>query len=273
MIFVDIMQDDYKNLTYVFRLKPNGLNSIKCKQIATVAAELNTRYSDEPIDIETNEEEQSKVGKNAKYLGTVNRYMLIGRYCHCDVVGDYLLKNQTLPVYYLCVLYNRTVVTGNLFNIFLNFRINDDLMPTLNKPIKYFNVTLSGKFSLVVKSVDDNFLNEITDMVREEIMRKYVDVINENNVDEIKKRIENDLDEKMKEYNSFFEPIEFPTFPNEKKVFGKMMEMCKSLTFSELVIYGLKYREEQRAKEKCPDVSYSIPKNVIKMKDIKNHSE
>ena len=70
----------------------------------------------------------------------------------------------------------------------------------------------------------------------------------------------------MEKYKSFFNIIEYDDtkFPSISCVFKVLNEICISETMRELSEYGLLMREKERIDEKCPDISYEIPKNIIK---------
>src|SRR5690606_19995701 len=96
-----------------------------------------------------------------------------GKYCACNIPGDFLIKNSRIPVYYLSIIYNRQFITGNLFNIFLYFTIDEETKKRLDKPNKYYKALMNGKFSLQFVPVDENFLDKIKIFVERDVLTKY----------------------------------------------------------------------------------------------------
>jgi hypothetical protein len=170
-------------------------------------------------------------------------------------------------------------LTGCLFNIFLYFNIDNETKERLNEPRKYFKAFLDGNYTIKFVPTDDDLLEQIKGVIQEETMVKYHEQFNdeddEEKQDELMEKIINETNEKMKEYEKFIEEVPFDgenaKFPSQKVVLDKLNSMCDSQTFKKMLSYGLSIRENQRIQEKCPDISYEKPTNIINLKEIKEN--
>lgn len=275
-------EDELKSMIPVFHLKPKTSTRTQCT--LTMYAKNEERINDTQLDIETSEELKSKIGENTLLIGIINNYFVIGKFCACNIPGNYLIGNTKNPVYYLSIIYNKQFVTGCLFNLFLYFNIDEETKNRLNEPKKYFKAFLDGKYTIQFVPTDEDFLEQIKETIQENLMIKYNDEFNnaekEENIemqDKIMEKIINETNLELAEYQKFFEEkpfdIEDAKFPSQKGVLNKLNSLCDTITFKKLLSYGLDIRENQRVKEKCPDISYSIPQNVINLNEIKKNPE
>jgi hypothetical protein len=272
-------EEELANMIPVFHLKPASSTRTKCT--LTMYIDKAERLSDDQLEVETSEEIREKIGNNTLLIGTVNSYVIIGKYCACNIPGSYLLENSKFPVYYLSVIYNKQFVTGCLFNLFLYFTMDDDTKKRLNTPQKYYKALMDGKFTVQCMPTDEDFLDKVKSFVEQEIMLKYQDEFSKNSdlefQDKIMDSVVNDIDSEMNEIKKFFESQPFDKendrVPTQKSVFKRLNEMCDSKVFKKLVSYGLLIREKERYEEKCPDASYEAPKNIINLREIKENPE
>jgi len=275
-------ENDLKNMIPVFHLKPKTSTRTQC--ILTMYANNEERINDSQLDIETSEELKSKIGENTLLIGVVNNYFVIGKFCACNIPGDYLISNSKNPVYYLTIIYNKQFLTGCLFNLFLYFNIDEETKNRLNEPKKYFKAFLDGKYTIQFVPTDEDFLEQVKDLIQENLMIKYSEEFNnaekEENYDiqdKIMEKIVEETNLELKEYENFFEEKSFDidnsTFPSQKVVLNKLNSLCDTLTFKKLLSYVLEIRENERVKEKCPDILCEIPKNVINLNEIKKKPE
>jgi hypothetical protein len=275
-------ENNLANMMPIFHLKPMSSTRTKC--ILTMYVNNTEKISDEQLKIETSDEIKEKIGDDTLLLGIVNNYVIIGKYCACNIPGSFLLNNNKIPIYYLSIIYNRQFVTGCLFNFFLYFTIDDDTKKRLNEPKKYYKALLYGKFSIQCVPIDstkDEFIDKIKNYVEQEIMIKYQDDFGKSDDSDhqnaIMNLVINNINLEMAEIQNFFESQEYDEendkFPSQKNIFNKLNDICNKPIFKRLVSYSLIQRENERREEKCPDISYEIPKNIINLKEIKENPD
>lgn len=267
-------KEQLEKMIPVFHLKPESSNRVK--SILTMYAENEERLCDDQLEIETPENIKEQIGNNTLLLGQVNSYVIVGKFCACNIPGDYLVNNNKIPVYYLSIIYNRQFITGCLFNIFIYFEISEDTKKKLNEPKKYYKAYMDGKFTVQFVPSDDNFIDKIKDLVERDVLLKYQKVIdsssNDDEKDAIMDKVIEEIMYEMKEYKKFLEPQDFgDRVPTQKASFNRLNSFCDSVVFKKLLSYGLIFREEERIKSRDIDEElYSIPKNIIKLSDVKN---
>lgn len=273
-------ENNLRSMIPVFHLKPKTSTRTQC--ILTMYSHNEERINDTQLDIETSEELKAKIGENTLLIGIINNYFVIGKFCSCNIPGDYLINNVKNPVYYLSIIYNKQFLTGCLFNMFLYFNIDEETKNRLNEPKKYYKAFLDGKYTIQFVPTDEDFLDKVKEMIQENLMIKYNEEFNnaekEENYeiqDKIMEKIVEETNLELKEYEQFFEEkpfdIDNSKFPSQKVVLNKLNLLCDTPIFKKLLSYGLEIRENQRVKEKCPDISYEIPKNVINLSEIKKN--
>jgi hypothetical protein len=270
-----LVTEQNKNSVPVFRLKPMSDERVTCKYIGYV--ENADKLTDQPIEFD--EVNKATGSKTIIGLGKCGDYLVYGKASICNISGGYLIKNKKLPVYYMIVLYNKKFVSGGLFSIFLYFTIDDTTMDTLTEPNKYVNRVLTGKYTMELVT-DEGFLGELiekrTPLIEQELMEKYVDEFtdNESDNDRLMEKIRNEVNEKLDQYRKLFEPIEIKT-TNLKSIIKKMRELIISDIYKDLIVEGLRCREEERKDKNCPDMDYKPPdtKKVINLKELKANPE
>ena len=134
--------NELKDIMPVFHLKPETMS--KVKNVLTLYVQKDAQIRDDQLEIENTQEMKEKIGDNTLLLGQVNNYVMIGKYCACNIPGSFLLENSRIPIYYLSIIYNRQFITGCLFNIFLYFDIDEDTKMRLDTPKKYYKALMNG---------------------------------------------------------------------------------------------------------------------------------
>lgn len=270
-------EQELANMIPVFHLKPVSSTRTKCT--LTMYVDKTERLSDEQLEVETTEELKEKIGDNTLLIGSVNNYVIIGKYCACNIPGNFLLENTQIPVYYLSIIYNKKIVTGCLFNIFLYFTLDAETKKKLDHPKKYYKALMDGKFTVQCVPTDDDFLDKVKIFIEQETMLKYQDEFSKNDdleyQDKIMDSVVNDINLEMEDIKKFFESQLYDKnndkLPNQKYTFRRLNELCNDKIFKKLISYGLAIREKERFEDKCPDMSYEIPKNIINLREIKNN--
>jgi hypothetical protein len=250
--------DQYANLTPIFKLQPQSNTRVKCRHVG-YQEDLN-KLSDDIIGDDIN-------------IASVGKYGIVGKYCECNVIGNYLVQNTTLPVFYASILYSKTFVTGCMFNITLFFTISDEAKKKLDNPKKYVGAFINGTYTLEISVPQTvNFLEKINQFVKDDIFLKYVGEFGKTEMIEeqikVMEKVSEELNNKMKLYAEFLNAVIIDKIPTRNIVHKKISEICKNPLFRELLQYGLSLREKERIEERCPDISYEPPTNVISLKEI-----
>lgn len=270
-------KEQLEKIIPVFHLKPES--SSRVKSILTMYATDEERLCDDQLSIETPENIKQQIGDNTLLLGQMNSYVIVGKYCACNIPGDYLVNNSKIPVYYLSIIYNKQFVTGALFNIFVYFEMSDETKKKLNEPKKYYKAFMNGKFTLQVVPSDDNFMDKVKEYVEKDVLLKYQKEIDDCKEDEekdkIMEKIINEINGEIKSYCEFMEPQDFgDRVPTQKAAFKRLNPFCDSPILKKMLSYGLLYREKERIESRGIDEDiYKIPQNVIKLDDVKNYPE
>ena len=270
-----------KNLVPYFRLSLGDLGGrVTCKLGGY--AQPNDRIQDNIIESIDDE-------KSLKYgLYDVN-YLTH----HCNISGSYLVKNDKLPIYCKNVLYSKQFISGNLFSCFLYFTLDDqtkDLIQNKTRKVvingeekliddysKYYNRLMSGKFTLELMTIDDDFLKKFLEYKKEKlestIMIDYIDQFENSNEDEQEKimlEISDKINVVLDVYKKYFEPIEIEN-PRKNKIVKMMDDMFDTEHMKEFIDFGLKFRDKKRIEESCPDQTFERPKKVINLKELKDY--
>ena len=80
-------KEELENMIPVFHLKPVSSSRTKCT--LTLYVNKEERLSDDQLEVETSEEVKEKIGDNTLLIGAVNEYVLVGKYCACNIPGNF----------------------------------------------------------------------------------------------------------------------------------------------------------------------------------------
>jgi hypothetical protein len=271
-------KDELDKMMPVFHLKPASSTRSKC--ILTLYIDKAEHLNDDQLEVETTNEIKEKIGDNTLLIGVVNNYVIIGKYCACNISGSFLVENTKIPIYYLSIIYNKQFVTGCLFNIFLYFTIYEDVKKKLDDSKKYYKAVMNGKFTVQCVPTDDDFLDKVKSCIERDVMIKYNDVYcnyddNVEKQDLLMEKMLGEINGQMAEFEQFFASRPFDKddnrIPSQKATFKTLNEMCDNPVLKKLIAYGLDMREKERIEQKCPDASYEAPKNIINLREIKEN--
>jgi hypothetical protein len=262
----------YKTTVPVFRLKPVPRTN-QCIVQHVAYFNEGDRLHDEIIDIETTETMTQVYGKNIYYVGNIDGYDITARITKCNMLGGFLLSNGKLPVYNLCFSYNKTLVKGYLFNVYINFTIDPSCRESLKSPSAYVNAKLSGKFSMDF-DCDKSVLEKRADIIQstldgtlEKIVAKYM--FEEKQLDKYSEEISNVFEKESDSiktfFNRLFDGLPIANFPSDKIILNVYLgPLYKSKYISELLRTALVEREKERRSELGIDEDfYTFPENLI----------
>lgn len=268
----NIMSEDYKNTTPVFNVVPKSETQVKCTVIGLCGLEEG-KLCDDVLEIDTPPDVVKNIGQNTMFFGTFSKYTIFGKFCQCNVTGNFLVQTNKLPVYYITMMYDKQFVTGCLFNVFLYFTIDPESQAKLTSPEKYVNTLINGTFTLECVPLDNDFSDEVKPFVTDEILKKYASIFNSENQLQIISTVQQEVRAKLDQINNFFKPIPYDDLINKKYVFSALSKICNDSLMKELMVYCIKLREKKRVEEQCPDSAFEAPTNVINLQEIKQNPE
>jgi len=272
-------EDPAQNIIPIFRIKVLNKTSIISRYVG--CAKKDDKICDESIEFEKELQTSDKDGKLSLDLGQCGKYDLSIRACQCNIVGDYLIKNDKYPAYYCTVLYSNKFVGGYLMTMFLNFTLSKETLKEVsNESKKYVNRQLGGTFTFELKA-DDVFLSYLleckTPEIEQELMEKYAsefETRDETGKTQLMEQISKELEDRLDEYRKLFEPQPVDFIPTQKKVVEHMVTFFRThKLMPDLLRFSVKKKDKDRIDEKCPDQSYEPPKRKYNIKELKENPE
>lgn len=291
------MSNDNKNIMPVFRLKQENKNEntnndeyyCTIKHVGNLTN--NEKLGDQLLEINTTPEMKKAFGDNVYFLGEILDHDIMISVYQCNIIGSYLLTSSKLPIYNICFSYNRTVIRGILFNIFIYFNIdksknfNIDSKTNKIKPNSYINATVSGYYTIEIECDTDiktryKSLYDNLDVILEKIMTKLS--LTQNNFDEY---VENNKDTIVKmahdEQNKiklFLEQLfngKIDKMQSRKQFINNYItHTCNNEYMIELIKLAIDVRNKERQKQYNTNYdNLKIPKKVLKLNDILNNPE
>lgn len=253
-------KNEYHDWIPIFRLKPKSEYSAKCQHFSYCKNE--DQLVDETI-------------LSANLDLNHPRYTIKTEYRICNITGDFLLKNDKLPVAYLTVLYSGKFVNGCLFNIPLVFNIDEDMKKKLDDPKKYVGALMNGFYTLELAAQQEtDFLNKIKPFIEDSVFLKHMNnFMSMEKSDEMRKliaEIKIEIENIMKNYQTFFDVIRLEKYPSQKYVLEKLSSIINDKLFGELIMYGLMLREKERADDRGQTYD-APPKQTFDIKKLRNN--
>ncbi len=138
----------------VYKLVP--LNNEHCKYKLKGHVNIDSNFDDDIISLDFL---KSIENKNYKILGNKMNKLYLDEEIYFQFYKDkvtsvYMTKTDKIPVFHCSIMYNKKVVIGSLFNIYLYFNIED------TKKYKNFKKLtkseIKGKFELAIEKIDFN---------------------------------------------------------------------------------------------------------------------
>lgn len=272
----------YETTHPVFRIKPdNYLNTATVKYVGFIND--GEKLGDEIIDLDGEYRHHDTLGKNVIELPKYNEFTVRARIYRCNVVGSHIVVSSRYPVMYLDVGYDRPLVTGSLFQIFISIDMNKDEKKSVKDTKNYVNLKFSGTWKRHLDCDDEmreNYLSILSDMLENEGATKFYKSTDEEIVKlretytpiQVAEWIQNYVEKEREFYTSLMNEQDI-TFSSVTKMRDTLVELCTSDRFAKFVEIGMRCREIHRRKEyglKEDDMTYTVPKDVIKLDDVKN---
>jgi len=272
------MAQKYDSYIPIFRLKPLKCNSTNSLCIVSHVGYIDATKEtllDEIIEIKTTDYEIKRFNKNVDYIKTLYNYDITAVIMRNNIKGDILLKGEYFPVYSLSVGFTKNTVTGFLFDIFVGFFPNHESLQILKNPKDIVNAKLTGSYTIKVyceQQVTEKYKSFIDSLdekiVEDPLIAEKISNMNED--DGIKY-----LEEKINEIKEFYKDLQNGylkfEYKNKEDVIEKLRDLYRSHQIDYLIDFTLLESEKKRAKKYNAIESYEIPKNVIKLNQIKDN--
>jgi ribosome-associated translation inhibitor RaiA len=272
------MAQKYDSYVPIFRLKPQKRKSDESTCIISHVGYIDQSKEtllDEVIEIKTTDYEIKRFGKNVDYIKTLYNYDITAIIMRNNIKGDILLKGEYFPVYSVSIGFTKNTVTGFLFDIFVGFVPNQESLQLLKNPKEIVNAKLTGSYTLKVyfdQQVTEKY-NSFVDSLDEKIVEdsQIADKISNMNEDDAMKYIEEKIDEVKEFYKDLQNGYVMFEYENHDDVLEKLRDLYRSHKIDYLIDFTLIESEKKRAKKYNAIESYEIPKNVIKLNQIKDN--
>jgi len=264
----------------VFRLKPiNRQNKAIIKCVGEINE--NEKLGDELVELSKPIHPQYAIfGKHAIPIKSIGKYDMTGLIYRCNIIDTHVVITKRYPLMCLNVMYERSIVSGCVFQIFVSIEMPREEKQKIRKNNDYINLEFSGLWFRQIecdKELTDNYDKYLVEMLENEGTNKFFETQNKDdykNDESILEWINNYVFEERKYYDDIMNKngivINFTTLDNLR---DDLVELCMSDKFYKLIEIGMKCREKQRLKERNIDeemMEYKIPEKITKLDDIKN---
>lgn len=267
----------------VFRIKPEGNNNGTVKYIGLLNE--NEKLMDEIVELDKPIHPcWELIGKNALPLDKFGQFNMLGRIHRCNIVGTHIVVSRRYPAMYIDVSYERPMVSGSLFQIFISIDMTMEDKKAITENKKYVNLRFKGNWYMHIDCDEEltaNYDNMIENMLQDDaadIFYKSDDIMF---IEKRKTYTDSDVLDWIAEYVKKEKPyydmfikeheIEFKSLIKLRDMF---IDLSQSTRFNKFISIAMKCRELYRRKENGIDDTniYSVDNrdNVVKMIDIEN---
>ena len=271
----------FLNSTPVFRVTPDGSERGILKYVGIVNE--NEKLGDEVVELEKAIHPEHDIwGENTLPLKKIGPFDVMGIIYRCNIVGSHVVVSRRYPVMYLDVYYEKSMVSGSLFQIFFSFDMNPEDKREIKDTKKYVNLRFGGKWFRHIDCDEEliqNFDKMITPMLENDGAQIFYtstdpDIISKRETfteDEIAGWIENYINTEKLFYEDLFKEKQ-TSFRTLRKLRDWFVELSQTERFSKFVQIAMKCREIHRKKEHGFDEDskmFDIPKIVTKLDDVR----
>lgn len=272
---VNVSGKQYSNTQPVFRLKPI-FRSDTCEVKLVGYMDPDHKLGDELLEFETPKEVEAAFGKNVDLVSKIKNYNITTNIYKNNILGNYLVKNDFLPVYSISFMYAKTMVSGFLFDIFIGFQLDEESKNLLKDYSKCVNARLHGKFilklycddevtehfDLILSTIDDKVIQEPEVLAKMETMSE----------EEFMKYLDEEITQRKTYLTNLKNGIEIPELHSVTKTINMLRNVYKNNDLTNIIHYALEVREDERRKKYNAVEEYKIPEKVLNIKDIENDS-
>jgi hypothetical protein len=270
-----------ESMTPVFRLKvKNQSNSARLRYVGNLKG--TEKLGDEIVELDRPiHPDANTVGKHAIPIKNIGDFEMIGRLFRCNIVGSHIVMSKRYPLMYLNVQYDRSMVSGSLFQIFYSIDINKQEKANIKKNAQYVNLHFNGVWYRHLDCDDEmkqNYEQYMIEMLEDEAMNRFYKSNDPETIklreslqdDEVTEWIDQWVEKERVYYDNLMKEqvIEFKSINNTR---DQLVELCTSEKFYKFLEIAMKCREIHRRKKYNleDESSFVVPKNIIKLDDIK----
>ena len=253
----------------IFRIKPTGQTTAIIRHVGNINKD--DKLGDEVVEV--NKSNKCVNADNSISIKDIGEFEMVGRMYRCNIVGSHIVASARYPLIYLTINYDRPLVSGSLFQIFISIDVNNKKKVKHNS--QYVGMQITGTWCRHIDCDDElteNYERLLDDMLENDAL-EILSGSNENKqtmsdedivhwTDQYKMTERTFYDELIKEQKIEFTGIE--------RVRDYMLELTQSDKFYKFLCIAMKCREIQRRKKygmsDCP--SYVVPIQITKMNDI-----
>jgi hypothetical protein len=270
------MSKQHENTEPVFRLKPVYQNNV-CEVKLVGYMDPEQRLGDEVIEIDTTENVQQLHGKYVDFLYNIDGYDITACIYKNNIVGNYLLKNNFLPVYSISIAYKKTLVDGYLFDIFIGFELDRQSMILLQDPKKCHNARLYGEFKLKLycdTEVSQNF-GKVLQLVEKNIVEEpqILEKLNSMNEEEFSTFLFDETEKRKTFLKELLDGKVLEPLTSLTKNTAFLRNIYKNNDIKPIIKVALDIRQEERRKKYNAIDKYEIPQKVLNIKDVEQNPE
>ena len=266
----------------VFRLKANNRsNTATIRHVGYVKE--SEKLLDEVIELDKPIHPQSLVaGKHAIPFDSIGKFDVKGNLSKCNIIGSHLITSNRYPLMYLNISYERPMVSGSLFQIFVSIDMDSDIKKTLTNPNKYIDLTFSGKWVMHIEcdeELTNGYEQLIVEMLENEATEEFYsstneDIINLRNILSDEQIVEW-IDKYVAKQRDYYDNImkeHYIEFYSMTKLRDYFVELSLTPNFNKFLKIAMKCREAHRLNEYgvTENQEYKIPEKVIRMSDVQN---
>jgi hypothetical protein len=246
----------------VFRLKAhNKTNTATIKYVGFYNE--GEKLGDETIDLDRQYKSEKSVGRNTIPLKTIGKFTLTVRLYKCNIVGSHIIASKRYPLMYLDVCYEKTLVTGSLFQIFLSLDIDKEQKKNIKDNKEYVDLKVNGIWRRHIdcdEELKENYEKFLVEMLETDGM----DTLYKSNDEEIVKNERKFYDSLMND-----QEMKFLSFLKSR---DDLIRLCEDDKFNKFVFIAMKCRDIHRRKEHglTESSEYVVPKeeDIVKLDDI-----
>jgi hypothetical protein len=270
------MERKHDNLEPVFRLKPEYKSNV-CELKLVGYMDPEQRLGDEVIDIETSEDVVSLHGKNVDFLFNLDGYNITACIYKNNILGNFILKNDFLPVYSISVAYTKTLVDGFLFDIFIGFELNQESRDLIKNPKKCYNARLYGQFKLKLYC-DDQVIEDFEKVLN--LIEEYtvsdsliLDKMNNMSEEDFSNLLLNEIQKRKDFMLELKDGKILDGLYGVNKTATMLRNIYKNNNLKPLIKVALDARQEERRKKYNAVDKYEIPQKVLNIKDVEQNPD
>lgn len=269
----------YQKSSPVFRVRPDGQERGILKYVGMINE--NDKLGDEIVELDKPIHPDYDVrGENTLPIKQIDSFEMMGHIYRCNIVGSHVVASRRYPVMYLDIYYEKSMVSGSLFQIFFSLDMDIEEKKEITDNKRYVDLRFSGKWFKHI-DCDEELINNYDKMVTEMLENEGAQLFYTSTDEELinnrntftDNEIANWIDTYVKNEKVFYENLmkETPTtFRTLKKSRDWFIELSQSEKFYKFIQIAMKCREQHRRVEHGFDEEsvFVVPDIVTKLDDV-----